>query len=114
MSGIRCPVCLSTENNVVDSRPADDHIRRRRVCNCGHRWSTFETTYRTDALVAQIRQLAELTGVAALPKLERPRKKRRVYRPPVLKVKPASEPVAAPARSVGITLAKVSILEAAE
>lgn len=37
-----CPKC-SGETRTVDSRPAGDRIRRRRVCQgCGHRFTTFE------------------------------------------------------------------------
>ena len=42
---MRCPVCGSIENRVVDSRPADEGaaIRRRRLCeNCSERFTTFE------------------------------------------------------------------------
>ncbi|MCU1463048.1 MAG: transcriptional regulator NrdR [Acidimicrobiales bacterium] len=42
---MRCPVCASFEDKVVDSRVADDGgaIRRRREClTCGRRFTTFE------------------------------------------------------------------------
>jgi transcriptional repressor NrdR len=42
---VRCPVCASFEDKVVDSRVADDGgaIRRRREClTCGRRFTTFE------------------------------------------------------------------------
>ena len=42
---VRCPVCGSLENRVVDSRSADEGraIRRRRLCaNCDLRFTTFE------------------------------------------------------------------------
>lgn len=42
---MRCPYCGSTETQVKDSRPTEDHtaIRRRRVCaDCGGRFTTFE------------------------------------------------------------------------
>ncbi|MCL2113396.1 transcriptional regulator NrdR [Lactococcus protaetiae] len=40
---MRCPKCSSDESKVVDSRQAEDAIRRRRVCeNCGFRFTTFE------------------------------------------------------------------------
>lgn len=33
---MRCPKCSSEESKVVDSRQAEDAIRRRRVCeSCG-------------------------------------------------------------------------------
>jgi transcriptional repressor NrdR len=43
--GMRCPVCASVDDKVVDSRTADDGaaIRRRREClGCGRRFTTFE------------------------------------------------------------------------
>ena len=42
---MRCPVCGSFDDKVVDSRQADDgsSIRRRRACMaCGRRFTTFE------------------------------------------------------------------------
>ena len=52
---MRCPYCGSTNTQVKDSRPSEDHtaIRRRRVCaGCGGRFTTFERV-----------QLRELTVV---------------------------------------------------
>ena len=39
-----CPVCKKGETSVVDSRPTEDgtSIRRRRLCECGERFTTFE------------------------------------------------------------------------
>ncbi len=39
-----CPICKKGETSVVDSRPAEDGaaIRRRRLCSCGERFTTFE------------------------------------------------------------------------
>jgi transcriptional repressor NrdR len=42
---VRCPLCTSLDDKVVDSRLADDGaaIRRRREClGCGRRFTTFE------------------------------------------------------------------------
>ncbi len=42
---MRCPLCASVDDKVVDSRLADDGaaIRRRREClGCGRRFTTFE------------------------------------------------------------------------
>lgn len=40
---MKCPKCRSEESKVVDSRQAENAIRRRRVCeSCGHRFTTFE------------------------------------------------------------------------
>ena len=39
-----CPICKKGETSVVDSRPTEDgtSIRRRRLCECGERFTTFE------------------------------------------------------------------------
>ena len=39
-----CPICKKGETSVVDSRPTEDGtaIRRRRLCSCGERFTTFE------------------------------------------------------------------------
>ena len=39
-----CPICKKGETSVVDSRPTEDgtSIRRRRLCECGQRFTTFE------------------------------------------------------------------------
>ena len=39
-----CSSCKKGETSVVDSRPTEDSaaIRRRRLCECGHRFTTFE------------------------------------------------------------------------
>ena len=39
-----CPFCKKGDTSVVDSRPTEDGstIRRRRLCSCGERFSTFE------------------------------------------------------------------------
>jgi transcriptional repressor NrdR len=42
---VRCPLCLTDDTRVVDSRPADSGtaIRRRRECAaCGYRFTTYE------------------------------------------------------------------------
>lgn len=42
---MKCPLCASTDNKVVDSRVAkeSDSIRRRRQClDCNHRFNTIE------------------------------------------------------------------------
>src|SRR5690606_40934118 len=42
---MRCPVCASVDDKVVDSRLVDDGaaIRRRREClGCGRRFTTYE------------------------------------------------------------------------
>ena len=53
---MRCPYCGSTDTQVKDSRPSEDHttIRRRRICtDCGGRFTTFERV--------QLREMTVLT-----------------------------------------------------
>ena len=40
-----CSICKKGETSVVDSRPTEDGtaIRRRRLCVCGARFTTFES-----------------------------------------------------------------------
>jgi transcriptional repressor NrdR len=40
---MRCPFCAKDDSKVIDSREADDGIRRRREClSCGRRFTTYE------------------------------------------------------------------------
>jgi transcriptional repressor NrdR len=41
---VRCPSCGNDDDRVIDSRSSQDGraVRRRRVCSCGHRYTTFE------------------------------------------------------------------------
>ena len=40
---MKCPFCGSPDSRVVDSRPQEEAIRRRRLCEkCGRRFTTFE------------------------------------------------------------------------
>ena len=40
---MKCPVCGKSESKVIDSRPTDSEIRRRREClSCGRRFTTYE------------------------------------------------------------------------
>jgi len=40
---MRCPFCNAEDTKVIDSRPADGAIRRRRQCeSCGKRFTTYE------------------------------------------------------------------------
>lgn len=51
---MRCPICGSDDDRVVDSRPVPvgDAIRRRRECRaCGHRFTTFERIELPELLV---------------------------------------------------------------
>lgn len=41
---MKCPFCNFDDTKVIDSRPADNKIRRRRECiNCLKRFTTYET-----------------------------------------------------------------------
>ncbi len=48
-----CPFCKKGETSVVDSRPAEDgtSIRRRRLCSCGERFTTFERVQYREIIV---------------------------------------------------------------
>lgn len=40
---MKCPVCGKSDSKVIDSRPTDSEIRRRREClSCGRRFTTYE------------------------------------------------------------------------
>ncbi|MBR2592301.1 MAG: transcriptional repressor NrdR [Oscillospiraceae bacterium] len=40
---MKCPYCGEEDTRVIDSRPADNAIRRRRQCEgCGKRFTTYE------------------------------------------------------------------------
>ena len=40
---MRCPECGCEESKVIDSRPTDNKVRRRRECiNCATRFTTYE------------------------------------------------------------------------
>ncbi len=48
-----CPICKKGETSVVDSRPTEDgtSIRRRRLCVCGERFTTFERVQYRELMV---------------------------------------------------------------
>ncbi|MGC8699644.1 MAG: transcriptional regulator NrdR [Candidatus Micrarchaeia archaeon] len=51
---MRCPYCNSPNTKVIDSRyvPADNSIRRRRICNaCKRRFTTYERVYKAEITV---------------------------------------------------------------
>ena len=40
---MKCPFCSAEDTKVIDSRPAEGTIRRRRQCEkCGKRFTTYE------------------------------------------------------------------------
>lgn len=73
---MKCPNCGSNAIKVIDTRDAENWIRRRReCCQCGQRWTTHERTAdewaklqsaidmvseRRDALVQSIESLTNL------------------------------------------------------
>lgn len=49
---MKCPYCGCEESKVVDTRPFDESIRRRRECErCGRRFTTFEAVECTPLVV---------------------------------------------------------------
>lgn len=52
---MKCPFCGSTDNGVVDSRETEDGhaIRRRRSCECGRRFTTYERVDEVALLVVK-------------------------------------------------------------
>ena len=50
-----CPICKKGETSVVDSRPTEDGatIRRRRLCVCGERFTTFERVQFRELLIVK-------------------------------------------------------------
>ena len=50
-----CPICKRGETSVVDSRPTEDGaaIRRRRLCICGERFTTFERVQIRELMVVK-------------------------------------------------------------
>ena len=50
-----CPICKKGETSVVDSRPTEDGavIRRRRLCVCGERFTTFERVQFREMMVVK-------------------------------------------------------------
>ena len=50
-----CPCEKKGETSVVDSRPTEDGtaIRRRRLCSCGERFTTFERVQYREIMVVK-------------------------------------------------------------
>ena len=57
-----CSVCKKGETSVVDSRPTEDGtaIRRRRLCVCGSRFTTFERIQLRDLVVIKSNNQKEI------------------------------------------------------
>ena len=61
-----CPCEKKGETSVVDSRPTEDGtaIRRRRLCACGERFTTFERIqYRELMVVKKMEENLLLIGI---------------------------------------------------
>lgn len=51
---MKCPYCGFLDSKVVDSRPTDDSIRRRREClKCLKRFTTYETVERVPLMLVK-------------------------------------------------------------
>ncbi len=49
---MRCPYCLKSNTNVLDSRPSSGSIRRRRSCKtCSKRFTTYERIENTLSVI---------------------------------------------------------------
>ncbi|MBI5653061.1 MAG: transcriptional repressor NrdR [Chloroflexi bacterium] len=49
---MQCPFCGKPNNKVIDTREADENIRRRRQClNCNKRYTTYERIAQTGLMV---------------------------------------------------------------
>ena len=58
-----CSICKKGETSVVDSRPTEDGtaIRRRRLCVCGARFTTFERVQFINWTLSKVVNLAPHT-----------------------------------------------------
>jgi transcriptional repressor NrdR len=51
---VLCPFCSADSNQVIDTRPAPDAVRRRRQCDaCGQRFTTYERVEEQRATVVK-------------------------------------------------------------
>jgi transcriptional repressor NrdR len=51
---MRCPFCAHDDSKVIDSREAEDGIRRRREClSCGRRFTTYERVQAASLMVVK-------------------------------------------------------------
>jgi transcriptional regulator NrdR family protein len=57
--GLKCPECRGVRLQVVDSRPFEGTIRRRRKCGCGAKFSTIEFVIGKGQSAAQVIQQAD-------------------------------------------------------
>ena len=70
---MRCPYCGERETRVLDSRPVEIRIRRRRECSrCGKRFTTYEVVERPLLMVQKRTALwRRLTGKAPQGRVQR-------------------------------------------
>lgn len=63
---MQCPYCGERDTRVLDSRPAEMKIRRRRECTrCGRRFTTYEIVERPLLMVEKgMAPLRPLTGTS--------------------------------------------------
>jgi transcriptional repressor NrdR len=53
---MKCTLCQHPDSFVVQTWPGDTKNKRRRQCSqCGHRWSTFESTEDTARKLEELR-----------------------------------------------------------
>lgn len=59
---MRCPTCNSRGHRVIETRETTNSVRRRRSCQCGHEWSTWEwsvTEYGMSAMTRALKAIEE-------------------------------------------------------
>lgn len=57
---MNCPYCSYNDSKVIDSRPSEEKIRRRREClKCGKRFTTYEIIERLPLMVIKRDQTRE-------------------------------------------------------
>lgn len=63
MADIPCPYCGDGENVVKDSRPFGEGIKRRRLCLCGHRFTTFESVASYNSMASRVKLSNEISKI---------------------------------------------------
>jgi transcriptional regulator NrdR family protein len=62
---MRCPKCNSRGHRVIETRETTNSVRRRRSCQCGHEWSTWEwgvNEYEMQAVGRALRSVYEASA----------------------------------------------------
>ena len=57
-----CPLCRTAANRVIETIDREALIYRRRQCQCGHRWTTYETP---EAELRRLRKIEQAVQAAA-------------------------------------------------